>query len=134
MQDIPPTDLDELTAYLRDLPYRSALPPALPDHWLRPIVRDLRAVESAHATTDPSDHSNMSGPLAITIHIVLGRLTECGANDPVAYNEQDVVRWFAIYQSFAERELATRILGLPVVNLEDKFLSALDKEIGLPQS
>jgi hypothetical protein len=132
MRKIPPTDLAALALYLQYRPYRSALPPALPDHWLRPIARDLRVVEKA-LRTDSDDYPGMSGPLAIAMHVVLGRLTERGIENPVAYTEKDVIRWFSLYQSFAERELATRVIGVPIINLEDTFLAALDRQLGLPE-
>ena len=130
MRKIPPTNLAELAAYLIDRPYRSVLPPALPDPLLRSIARDLRVIEKS-LRTEFDDHHSMSGPLAVMMHVVLGRLTERGMEGPVGYTEQDAVRWFVLYQSFAERELTTRVTGVPVVGLEDTFIAALDKEIEL---
>lgn len=130
MAKIPPTDVHRLAAEVCKKPYRCALPLSLPDHWVRPLVRDLREIEQmkrGDTRVDPQ----MAGPLLVAMHVTTGRMRERGLKPDFFLSERQMVSWFQMYQYYIEREMISRIVGMRMPDDEDALYEALDHEIDL---
>lgn len=126
MNLIPTTDAKALSGYIRARPYRSALPHALPDRWIKPLVRDLRQLQEKDAR--PDDKKRMLGPAMLAIHVLAGRLMERGGSlEPShVFTDDQMMGAFTVYQTFLEREFVTRAVGIPSEGDEADFVRAVD--------
>ena len=118
MKSIPATNTSRLAVEICNRPYRASLPKSLPDHWIRPIARDLRQIEQLMFGTCIADPP-MAGPLMLAMHLMSGRMEERGMQPRVAFPEEArAAQWFRLYQLFVERELVTRMVGVPCIDDE----------------
>ena len=78
---------------------------------------------------DSAEEISLSGPLAVLTHVLLGRMQERGISRPIRCNPDDAARWFKLYQLFVEREVVTRLIGVPATYDESDFIAAIDQEI-----
>jgi hypothetical protein len=108
-ESLPLTDLKELgREVLADGP-TSALPCNLPDHWLRRIARDL---DACWPDSEPvEEHSlYMSGPLALVLHLLLGKTGQSTA----AVSFEQLERYFKEYRQEVNFELISRVTNVSV--------------------
>lgn len=127
MSKLPRTDIARLSAEVGTEPFRRALPSALPDSWLFPIVRDLRAIEES--IDDETVTSHMPGPLLLTLHLILGRMQETGRGDEALIPNDRLMSLMQIYQRFLEREIATRAIGQNGRRHDDELVAIIDQSI-----
>ena len=127
MNKVPNTDAKALSDYIRGKPYRQAIPHALPDAWITPLVRDLRQLQEREARAD--DHKRAVGPTMLAFHILRGRIHERKREPPpeLTFSEDKIMGTFQVYQHFLERELVTRIVGIPSEGDEDAFVEMVDR-------
>ena len=133
MPKIPPTDVHKLAAEVCEKPYRFALPRSLPDHWLQPLVRDLREIERMKRG-DTRVEPKMAGPLLVAMHVTTGRMKERSLKTNFFFSERQMVSWFQMYQYYIEREMIARIVGVRMADDEEALYEALDHEIDLLRS
>ncbi len=127
MNQVPNTDAKALSDYIRGKPYRQAIPHALPDAWIRPLARDLRQLQERQARAD--DHKRAVGPTMLAFHILRGRTQEREQRprSELTFSEDKIFGTFQVYQLFLERELVTRIVGVPSEGDEDAFVEMVDR-------
>lgn len=127
MNQVPNTDNKALSDYIRGKPYRQAIPNALPDAWIKPLARDLRQLQEREARAD--DHTRAVGPTMLAFHILRGRTQERTRRQQaeLTFAESKIFGTFQVYQLFLEREMVTRILGIPSEGDEAAFVEMLDR-------
>lgn len=127
MSKIMSTDAKALSDYIRGKPYREALPNALPDTWIWPLARDLRQLQERERRAD--DQERMVGPAMLALHILRGRMQEREgpSRQEFTIHEDKLFGTFQVYQLFLERELVTRIVGIPSEGDEARFVEAIDR-------
>lgn len=128
MSKPPRTELSKLHDEICALPFRSALPSALPDRWLRAIVRDLRDIESSlngNNTVSP----NLAGPLMLTMHVILGRMQETGRGKVASVPEDDLIKLLQLFQRYLEREIATRAIGRTGQRFDEELIAEMDLDL-----
>lgn len=132
---IPATDFARLQKEVCRGAYRQALPQALSDEWLMALTRDLFLVErDLRMGSDSFDGGAVvSGPLLLGLHLLLGRLGECGHahHGPSLQLDPDRVSpWLQTLQVYSEKELVRRVIGIPVDPQDSaSFLAAIDEEL-----
>ena len=127
MSKLPRTDIARLSAEVGNESFRRALPSELPDCWLLPIVRDLRALEES--VDDATVTFHMPGPLLLTLHLIVGRMQETGRGNAVLIPDDRLMSLMQIYQSFLEREIATRAIGRNGQRHDDELVGVIDRSI-----
>ena len=132
MNQVPNTDAKALSDFIRGKPYRQAIPNALPDSWIKPLARDLRQLQERQARAD--DHKRAVGPTMLAFHILRGRTQEREQSPraELTFSEDKIVGTFQVYQIFLERELVTRIVGVPSEGDEDAFVEMVDRVLDSP--
>ena len=127
MDPVPNTDVKALSHYINGKSYRQAIPNALPDTWIKPLARDLRQLQEREAR--PDDHKRAVGPTMLAFHILRGRTQERTRRQQaeLTFSESKIFGAFQVYQLFLEREMVTRILGIPSDGDEVAFVEMVDR-------
>lgn len=122
---LPATDLTELIAAISLKNHADALPSKLSYKWLLQVTRDLRILADGDVS-DADSTRNMSGPMFLLGIILCGRHLAVSAGDGVNVLIEDLMESFRRYQHVAEREIVSRQIGGPSLDLEEAFLEYLD--------
>jgi hypothetical protein len=127
MSNLPRTDIARLSAEFCTEPFRRALPSALPERWLLPIVRDLRAIEES--IDDETVTAHLPGPLLLFLHLFVGRMEETGHGDAALIPDDRLMSLMQVYQGFLEREITTRAIGQNGQPHDDELVAVIDRSI-----
>jgi hypothetical protein len=75
----------------------------------------------------------VSGPLLLGLHLLIGRLGECGHahhGHSLQLDPDRVSPWLQTLQVYSEKELVRRVIGIPVDPQDSaSFLAAIDEEL-----
>jgi hypothetical protein len=123
-------DLGQLRDLVQAGGWRSALPEALPDPVLLMLALDFRSVEASFTRAESSDEEvpSLSAALFIVTNLLFQHPARKGDPDGVTLSEDGMVHALRVYQWAIEREILTRITGLPHggPSLLDELLRCLD--------
>jgi hypothetical protein len=121
-----PLTLQELQRAIEDKPLRSALPDALNSELLYQITRDLRLCELVFTGQDEFDP-----PIKCVMYLVFHLLTHsaenAGGGASVKLSQDEVAHWLQRYMYYAEREIVSRLIGVPNKSDADDFLAELNE-------
>jgi hypothetical protein len=91
---LPKTDLQQLRQDVLTKGPEAALPSRLSDYWLELISRDLECLDGVDAENDSTESHSMAGPLALILHILLGK----SGGTQLTVPEEDMYRYFQDYR------------------------------------
>lgn len=91
---LPKTDLQQLHQDVLTKGPEAALPSNLSDYWLELISRDLECLDGVHAESDSAESHTIAGPLALILHILLGK----SGGTELTVPEEDMYRYFQDYR------------------------------------
>lgn len=121
-----PTDLVDVSATIRKAPpKRGALPAALPEPMLLSVARDLREFERSQKSPEAAEEA--PGTIAAPMMLVLSLMFDSprqGRQD-IQIRESDLYASLLVYQWAVEREIITRITGVPGEDDEPTLLRTL---------
>ncbi|WP_298930929.1 hypothetical protein [uncultured Ramlibacter sp.] len=122
-----PTDLTELSVFLRQTKRQAALPASLPEPFLLSVARDLRNFEKEQERDEAfsEDSNHLAAPLMLVFSLMLSASRRKQTSEELLINESNVLASLRVYQWAVEREIVTRITGINGENDEHILLDAL---------
>ena len=117
-----PTELGLLSDCLRSGNARSAVPSALPEHFLISIARDLRMLEEHEESDEAAIY--LAAPLMLVFTL---QTSTKKRNTDFTISESAVYRSLHVYQGAVEREIVNRVVGVRGPNDETKLLKRLEE-------
>jgi hypothetical protein len=93
------SDIVKLKKEVLDHGTEAALPVNLPDIWVKLLARDLEMLRDG-AGEDNEDHSYLTAPLAIIVHILFGRKDE--NEHEISFSDKDLF----IYLDYLQFEIS----------------------------
>lgn len=104
-----PTDLPQLSDFLRKKLRQDALPASLTESMLLCVARDLRSLEEA---SDLEPAPSVAAPMMLVMCLLFGSTKPGERKDGLTVSERALWDLMRVYQLAVEREIVTRIIGI----------------------
>ena len=104
-----PTDLAQLSDFLRQKWRQDALPASLTESMLLSVARDLRSLEEA---SDLEPAPSVAAPMMLVMCLLFGSTKPGERKDELTVSERALWDLMRVYQLAVEREIVTRIIGI----------------------
>jgi hypothetical protein len=135
LQDLRPragANLDALAPILHRRDWRSLLPSALSEDLLLALARDFRNVEGAMCgpLARELEIEGLSVALCVVLHLLAEHPERSNIPDPVNASWQELTGAIQLYQWELEREVVSRVVGLPASNAGEQLLAGLRESVG----
>lgn len=120
--------LTELDKIFTGREWRTALPSALPEHLLLRLARDFRCVEQRFAENGiDSEPEGLASALCVVLGLLRAHPKRKGPDDAIQIAPEHLMQAFKVYQITLEREISTRILGVPIPQSAESMLAKLER-------
>jgi hypothetical protein len=133
LKDLRPSrgvDLAELSGAGDQLSWKTCLPSALSEPMLLGLARDFRCVEEAPLGSHKRKQDEVMGlahALAVITSVLMTHPARGARTDSLDIPIQGLMEAMQIYQFGIEREVVTRIIGIPAPDTEHTVRKALER-------
>lgn len=134
LQDLRPragANLEELAPVLQGRDWRSMLPSALSDELVLALARDFRNAETAlwGPPVAETETEGMPVALCVALHLLAQLPERARTPEPVIASWHELTSAIQLYQMELERDVVTRILGLPASHAGEQLLAGLRETV-----
>ena len=125
---IPKTDIEAILKSIDGRPAEAAFPANLKDAALHQVVRDLRLIELS-CTVDESVEPPMTVPMFLIFHMHMRLSDRFKPKSQLEMTQERLQHWMQRYMYYAEREIVSRLLGVPNKHDSNAFLTELTESL-----
>lgn len=134
LHDLRPTtgvNLEELAPILQGRDWRSLLPSSLSEELVLALARDFRNAEAAlwGPLVAETETEGMPVALCIALHLLAQLPERARTPEPVIASWHELTSAIQLYQLELERDVVTRILGLPTNATGEQLLAGLREAV-----